>query len=247
MIAQTDLIKIITEVPRKNTVRTSRVYILVDVSTDIWEIRYVGKTVQPLEKYFYGGHILGAKNNGKRHVQRWLRDINFQAKIFGIGVYPTEELAFAAERYYIDLFRKAGCRLTNETDGGEGTLGHHSLMSDVSKANMSRSRKEWFRTHEHPMKRKKHSDQSRQNMSLGHLGYITPKQQRDKLSLALSGKPKAPEHTQKVVEGLKRYYKNHRHPLFNKHKTAMQVEKMCIAQQVRRAYARMMHAFDCAV
>jgi hypothetical protein len=123
----------------------TKVYILVDLTTPAWAIRYVGKTVRyNLQKYFERVHVGGSKQldsfgryKSNRGVNVWLREISFQAAIIEIATYPTEHEAFQAEEEYIALLKESGCNLTNISQGGEGPSGFK--WSDESKERLSKS------------------------------------------------------------------------------------------------------------
>jgi len=86
-------------------------------------VRYVGKTKQKPESRL-SQHIHKALHRPTTHRDRWI------AKMLREGFCPQVDVlcvvdgnGSSAERAYISDFRKVGARLTNQTDGGEGTPG----------------------------------------------------------------------------------------------------------------------------
>jgi hypothetical protein len=87
------------------------------------QIRYVGQTVQPIEGRFRA-HLNVASNSKNKsfrnYVYNWIRYHNYR-----IGYVILQENAtynFSEKRWIEDL-RYEGHRLTNLTDGGDGSLG----------------------------------------------------------------------------------------------------------------------------
>jgi uncharacterized protein (DUF433 family) len=88
------------------------------------ELRYVGKTTQPLQKRIQG-HLYEAKST-HRHVSHWLMKLaaeNLSPTISVIANAFSEEELNQLEIRHIALARNAGLNLTNLTDGGEGASG----------------------------------------------------------------------------------------------------------------------------
>jgi predicted GIY-YIG superfamily endonuclease len=119
------------------------VYALCDPSTG--EIRYIG--IAQSTRYRLQTHISRAKK-GKTHKDRWV------AKLLRNGTKPAQETlrrcateaeALAWEASFIALLRDAGYRLTNFTDGGDGTVtGKTWKLTDEQRANISAGRKKHF-------------------------------------------------------------------------------------------------------
>lgn len=117
----------------------SFIYELVDPSNG--NIRYVGKTVNPKERY---RKHLTQKNNSYKN--QWLKSIYPNKPIMDIkGFYPNDIVDFI-EIELIDLHLKRGIKLTNITKGGDGGatfLGKkHTSKSKglISKANKGKKR-----------------------------------------------------------------------------------------------------------
>jgi hypothetical protein len=50
----------------------------------------------------------------------------------------SSDFAPSAEKYWISYFLKIGCRLTNLTEGGEGTVGYHHTQESRRKMSIAR-------------------------------------------------------------------------------------------------------------
>jgi hypothetical protein len=94
------------------------IYTLSDPITN--EIRYVGKTTRSPQQRL-AGHIKAARRGMNTYVARWLRQVGMP--ILGVVREVNDELGAQEERAMIALYRQQGCRLTNLTDGGEGSPG----------------------------------------------------------------------------------------------------------------------------
>ncbi|WP_213761806.1 GIY-YIG nuclease family protein [Caballeronia sp. dw_19] len=102
--------------------RKTFIYLLRDPLTQ--DVRYVGKTVKTLRKRLCG-HISQARGGkSDTYRDRWIRGLGEKGFIPLIEQIEVCGDNWAArERHWIAEFRSAGARLTNHTDGGEGTLG----------------------------------------------------------------------------------------------------------------------------
>lgn len=84
------------------------------------ELRYVGKTTIGQRRFY------PYRNDKSRtHRGAWLRALHKAGRTFSAVVIEEcspDDLA-VRERHWIAYYRRQGARLTNATDGGEGTLG----------------------------------------------------------------------------------------------------------------------------
>lgn len=128
--------------------RVTRIYALIDPISGL--VKYIGKTVQPLNRRLYY-HILDSKKYNYRNAQ-WIK---FLSKSYlRPEIKLVEECAenwAEREKFWINHFR-AICDLTNDTDGGEGALG--GIVSQESREKISASKKEYWKI---PGVRKKQS------------------------------------------------------------------------------------------
>jgi hypothetical protein len=97
------------------------IYGLVDPRNQ--ELRYVGKTIQPLENRLRL-HIGDARKIKRRHVCSWIKQLmanGLEPEIFEIDRAGDDWSE--REQFWIAYFRYIGSRLTNQTVGGEGVPG----------------------------------------------------------------------------------------------------------------------------
>lgn len=122
------------------------IYKLIDPRTD--EIRYVGKTETTLKKR-YSVHLRDAKNGTEWYVSRWIRQLLSYDMLPVMEVIEEcfEETWAEREIYWIAYGRQMGWRLTNLTDGGDGTSGW--VASEKTKRNISEAKKGKKNTDEH--------------------------------------------------------------------------------------------------
>lgn len=93
------------------------IYSLVDPFTN--EIRYVGKTVNPRERY--KEHLKEKYNTRKCNWVQSLLLKGVEPEFMVLDIVKTEEWEFW-ERHYISLYKSWGFNLTNHTEGGKDPL-----------------------------------------------------------------------------------------------------------------------------
>ncbi len=140
----------------------TNVYALLDPTTR--EPRYIGKTVKPIKARLQG-HIADARRGGPTYRAKWMRSLDRAPLIQLLAVaHGTAKDGAEAERQVIATLRASGRRLTNLTDGGDGTPGY--FPSAETRAKLSASRRGRKASPEH----------------------------RARISAALTGLRKSPEH-----------------------------------------------------
>lgn len=87
-------------------------------------MRYVGLSSRGMER----PHDHGRPSNLKKrtHVAHWvseLKRVGLDYEVVILHELPDPEILNDAEKFWISYYRGLGCRLTNLTIGGEGTLG----------------------------------------------------------------------------------------------------------------------------
>ena len=163
------------------------VYGLVDPKDK--QIRYVGWTVDLVARL--KEHMRKAHKR-RTHKNAWLLQLKNQ------GIQPDVTVleqgsgdgwAFA-ERRWIAQLRAQGCRLTNATDGGEGTPGCHPSAETRAKIGKA-SRGRYF------------SPETRAKMGAIHRGKKKPKAWRRMMSARLKGRQFSEETKQKMSKAAK--------------------------------------------
>jgi len=99
------------------------IYALIDPRG--YEIRYVGKTKQTLDRRV-SSHIYFARRGGKARRFIWLRKLDrLGLAPIAVEVQKIDKSNWqACEVYWISYFKKLGCDLVNGTAGGDGTNGY---------------------------------------------------------------------------------------------------------------------------
>lgn len=153
------------------------IYVLIDPRDG--EIRYVGWTSYSLNDRL-AAHMVDHRSTC--HRVRWvslLKRLSLRPIIRRVQFVPISQV-HVAERYWIAFHRSIGCRLTNSTDGGEGTLGlqvsdeTRLRLSNAAKGNKSHTGRTFSLEH-------------RTNISKGHKGKKRTAATRTAISAALKG------------------------------------------------------------
>ena len=198
-------------------------YVLEDPRTG--EVRYVGVSKDPGNRF--SCHVCDAITKGKHlYTSRWIRKLDrcgLRPTMRVIAVLQTESSA-AAEIAYIARLRADGFRLTNATDGGEGTRG----LSPETKEKIAASKRGKKRSPETVKKQsdairgRKHTEEAmkkiradadrrrgiprtpevRAKISASQLGRRVSEETRKKLSAANLGKSPSAETRAKVSAAL---------------------------------------------
>jgi len=156
-------------------------YIYQHRKADTNEIFYVGKGK---------GSRLNQTHGRNQYWHRVVAKHGFVAEYIAQNL--DEELAFLAEMECIDVYRKRGIKLVNHTNGGEGVSGYKH--SDEHKAKLKGNKHgeaSWGMT----FKGKKHTEESRQQMSYARignknkLGKKVSEESKQKMSKSKTGKP----------------------------------------------------------
>lgn len=97
------------------------IYALVDPRDDA--VRYVGATTNPKKRY---AEHMYENNRREIYKHRWVTKLRADGLRPQMIILEENPIDWAeAERRWIAHYRAAGARLTNLTDGGEGTLGYN--------------------------------------------------------------------------------------------------------------------------
>jgi hypothetical protein len=169
------------------------IYALVDPSTR--EVRYVGKTKRTLRSRLQS-HVRDSHKlpQGKtiRYVHRWLLLLerqNLSPEIWQLADVGDTD-GCEAEKIWIQFFRDTGARLTNLTDGGDGTLGYKfdlGVVEQIAAKNRAHWKRPEYRAQQVAhMTGAKLSDETKQKMSEAHKGQKRSAETRQKMSQAAS-------------------------------------------------------------
>lgn len=171
------------------------------------EVRYIGKTIRPLGVRLTR-HIHDAKSGASYHVSRWIRSLDARPQINALAIVE-DVLSSRTERGVIAIYRKNGCRLTNITDGGEGTLGYRHTREALIKIGAVHKGKIVSAEHRERMRTlrtgkrlteeqrarlkgmglgRRHSDESKAKMSAVQKGRQVNAEQRARISAAQIGR-----------------------------------------------------------
>lgn len=147
------------------------------------ELRYVGQTVKSVEKRLRE-HLWPSCLKKAGHKNNWLKALlakNERPSVQVLQVLGCVKDLTPAERYWISFFKAQGCRLVNDTSGGEGLRN----PSPETRARMSASMKG------RPSSRKgvKVSEETKEKLRQANLGKRASAETRAKISKAHIGKP----------------------------------------------------------
>lgn len=160
--------------------RTWYIYALVDPRTD--EVRYVGWTLHPKKRLIE--HVSKAKRGPRYgHVGNWIK------QLLALELRPILQILETntgnwqeAEQRWIAYYRAAGARLTNLSDGGEGTPG--VPMPEAAKKKLSDARRgvPYKPGRVGGMKGKTHTPEAREKIGAAGTGRRHTDESRRKLS-----------------------------------------------------------------
>lgn len=116
---------------------TIKIYALINPKTG--EVRYIGKTIQTLERRLTNHISDGRKKRYKNYTVNWINSLinqNLLPEIILIDEINFEENWEWLEQYWISQFKTWGFNLTNLTEGGDGNKNQKfSKESQIKKAN----------------------------------------------------------------------------------------------------------------
>lgn len=97
------------------------------------QVRYVGQTVKSVHRRLLK-HLENARLGVKTHCYNWIREQYEQGHTVTATVLETGAEYGMAEKRWIRHYAEIGVALTNQTEGGDGTIGWKH--NDVSRARM---------------------------------------------------------------------------------------------------------------
>lgn len=101
-----------------NTLKLTYIYALIDPRDD--QVRYIGKANNPKSRYINHFNSSRDKNTHKRNWINNIRKDGYRPELLILDEVLISEWKFW-ECYYISLFKTFGFKLTNSTDGGDGS------------------------------------------------------------------------------------------------------------------------------
>ena len=165
---------------------------------------YVGITKNIKQRWgFNGEHYTWKQKNGEYMHKPFALAIlkygweNFQHTIILENIPKSE--AIYAEKYLIRWYKLHNLSY-NITDGGEGVLGHSHPISAERREAVS-----IFMRTNHPMKGKKHSEESRNKISQALKGRKLSAEQTAHISESLKGRKFTDEHKAKMRDHMKKH------------------------------------------
>lgn len=118
------------------------------------EVRYIGKTIQKLEKRLTA-HVYESKHR-KNHKCNWINKLireNVKPKIKLIDTVSEDNWEFW-ETYWIEQFKTWGFKLVNQTPGGEGYKHSDETKEKISIANSGKNHYFYGKNHTKESKEK---------------------------------------------------------------------------------------------
>jgi group I intron endonuclease len=92
---------------------------------------YIGKTTQEMKRRIYN-HFADVRRGSRTHFHNALRKYGPDHFTWSVFEVVPDQLAGYIERGWIGLYRAMGCRLYNQTDGGDGCWGvRHSTATKL--------------------------------------------------------------------------------------------------------------------
>lgn len=194
------------------------IYGLKDPRTD--EIRYIGKTNDCAIRLHY--HRTHCKT-GRTHKDNWLvglKTAGYEPDMVILEETETDAQAYEREQHWIAYGREQGWKLTNHTDGGEGTLGYQwtdeqrtafsqkkkgTTFTDEHRAALSFAQKERLEREPHVRQGMRHSPESVEKMRQAHTGKPL-NADHAKRSADRAAEWADPEIRARRIAGLKAYY-----------------------------------------
>lgn len=151
------------------------------------ELRYIGKSIRPLERL--GNHINERSDTHRGHWIAELTRLKLRPVLIIIDAVPADTDWQTIERIYIAAAREDGCRLTNSTDGGEGVVG----LCAEARAKMATT---WVG--------RKHSPQTLALMSANRRGRKHTPEWCQEMSKRFRGREFTPEWRQKIRKSVQK-------------------------------------------
>lgn len=156
-------------------------------------VRYVGWATDTKRRF--NQHLSDARaNRDQTYCGRWKRTLLVEGTLPVLSIVESGSGAGwgLAESKWVSHFKSLGHKLTNLTDGGDGTRGYHWPIEKVRKLTDEQKRRigEAHRG-------RKHTPESRTNMRVAHLGKSHTPEQTAKISQVNRGRKQSEEERNK--------------------------------------------------
>jgi hypothetical protein len=160
--------------------KTIKIYTLADPRNN--EIRYIGKTVQSLEKRLCGHISTAIHNREKSYKTNWVKQLlnNNLLPIIELIEEVNENIWEQTEQYWIAQFKAWNFSLVNMTEGGDGNKNQFVSKESIEK------RAQALRGIPRPQ-------EVRKKISLGHKGKKLSMATKEKLKAINTGKKQSEE------------------------------------------------------
>ncbi len=114
-----------------------QIYVLIDPRTN--EVKYIGKTKQPINRRFRHHIHRGRRFPNMNRVSSWIANVLADGLIPEIFIIEKVDPKIweDSERFWIAYFRFIGSNLTNMTDGGEINDGRKPSLETRAKLSMA--------------------------------------------------------------------------------------------------------------
>ena len=216
--------------------KSTFIYALCDPRT--FEVRYVGKSDNPYKRYCE--HLIDKTSSYK---VRWIKQLlnNGFNPILQILEQCDDSVWQQREKDWIAFEKRIGCRLTNETIGGDACFEgkHHS---EKTKRILSEKTSQIMKGHAPWLRGRKASEETKRKQSLAMKGrsnywlkgkHLSENHKR-KVSDALKGKTtwnKGKHHSEETKKKMSLAHSSNKNPLFGKHISEKVRLKMSKAKQ----------------
>jgi hypothetical protein len=179
------------------------IYTLTDPRNN--EVRYVGKTFDPKQRYY--DHTCEPTTRKMNKRRSWIKSLqNLELKptleIIETLENATEQEWSWAEQFWIETLRFYGCRLTNMESGGKGG----KRLSEETKQKISESRKNFQHSAVTRAKISRASKanmtpEARENLRIKCTGFRHSEETKRIISETNKGLKRSPEHAAKFLAG----------------------------------------------
>jgi len=170
-------------------------------------VRYVGRSTHDATDKRLRRHLSNAQNNQNTcYKNNWIRSVQSAGGEIIASVLEsnlTHKESAEKEIFYIAYYKSLGCKLTNLTNGGEGSLGFiHSAETKARMSTMATGRTHSVETKEKlriASAGRTHSAETRANMAISNSGRTMSVETKAKLLATHLGKKHSDETKAKMI------------------------------------------------